>query len=81
MASTWTRFWTENAVVPNYTRCLQFDLHVMSQKGQTGKVGFTCQTIVVMEKANSSRSLGLAILMSLVFDKPLEIAFHIHDAR
>ncbi|WP_246097309.1 helix-turn-helix transcriptional regulator [Ruegeria faecimaris] len=52
----------------------------MTQKELAEKVGVTRQTIVAIENAKYSPTLELAILISRVFDKPLEKVFDIQDA-
>ncbi|WP_299662572.1 MULTISPECIES: helix-turn-helix transcriptional regulator [Ruegeria] len=52
----------------------------MTQKELAERVGVTRQTIVAIENAKYSPTLELAILISRVFDKPLEKVFDIQDA-
>jgi len=67
--------------ITNTIRRLRFDADEMTQKDLAEKVGVTRQTIVAIEKAKYSPTLELAILISRVFDKPLEEVFNIHDAN
>jgi len=66
--------------ITNIIRRLRFDADEMTQKDLAAKVGVTRQTIVAIENAKYSPSLELAILISRVFDKPLEEVFDIQDA-
>ncbi len=62
-------------------RRLRFDAREMTQKHLAEQVGVTRQTIVAIENAKYSPTLELAILISRVFDKPLEEVFDITDAQ
>jgi putative transcriptional regulator len=66
--------------ITNIIRRLRFDADEMTQKDLAAKVGVTRQTIVAIENAKYSPTLELAILISRVFDKPLEEVFDIQDA-
>jgi putative transcriptional regulator len=66
--------------ITNKIRRLRFDCDEMTQKDLAERVGVTRQTIVAIENAKYSPTLELAILISRVFDKPLEEVFNIHDA-
>ena len=66
--------------ITNIIRRLRFDADEMTQKDLAEKVGVTRQTIVAIENAKYSPTLELAILISRVFDKPLEEVFDIQDA-
>ncbi|WP_425595609.1 helix-turn-helix transcriptional regulator [Ruegeria faecimaris] len=66
--------------ISNNIRRLRFDADEMTQKELAEKVGVTRQTIVAIENAKYSPTLELAILISRVFDKPLEKVFDIQDA-
>ncbi|SMO86187.1 helix-turn-helix transcriptional regulator [Ruegeria faecimaris] len=66
--------------ITNNIRRLRFDADEMTQKELAEKVGVTRQTIVAIENAKYSPTLELAILISRVFDKPLEKVFDIQDA-
>lgn len=67
--------------ITNIIRRLRFDADEMTQKDLAAKVGVTRQTIVAIENAKYSPTLELAILISRVFDKPLEEVFDIQDAN
>ena len=67
--------------ITNNIRRLRFDADELTQKDLAEKVGVTRQTIVAIENAKYSPTLELAILISRVFDKPLEEVFHIEDAN
>ncbi|AZV78222.1 transcriptional regulator [Parasedimentitalea marina] len=67
--------------ITNIIRRLRFDADEMTQKDLAEKVGVTRQTIVAIENAKYSPTLELAILISRVFDKPLEEVFDIQDAN
>ncbi len=66
--------------ITNNIRRLRFDADEMTQKDLAERVGVTRQTIVAIENAKYSPTLELAILISRVFDKPLEAVFDIEDA-
>lgn len=66
--------------ITNNIRRLRFDADEMTQKELAEKVGVTRQTIVAIENAKYSPTLELAILISRVFDEPLEKVFDIQDA-
>ncbi|NVO56890.1 MULTISPECIES: helix-turn-helix transcriptional regulator [Ruegeria] len=66
--------------ITNNIRRLRFDADEMTQKELAERVGVTRQTIVAIENAKYSPTLELAILISRVFDKPLEKVFDIQDA-
>jgi len=66
--------------ITNIIRRLRFDADEMTQKDLAEKVGVTRQTIVAIENAKYSPTLELAILISRVFDKPLEEVFDVQDA-
>ncbi|MCR9238110.1 MAG: helix-turn-helix transcriptional regulator [Alphaproteobacteria bacterium] len=66
--------------ITNRIRRLRFDADEMTQKDLAERVGVTRQTIVAIENAKYSPTLELAILISRVFDKPLEAVFDIEDA-
>ena len=66
--------------ITNNIRRLRFDADEMTQKVLAERVGVTRQTIVAIENAKYSPTLELAILISRVFDKPLEEVFDIEDA-
>jgi putative transcriptional regulator len=66
-------------VITNTIRRLRFDADEMTQKALAEAVGVTRQTIVAIENAKYSPTLELAILISRVFDKPLEDVFIIED--
>ncbi len=66
--------------ITNNIRRLRFDADEMTQKELAERVGVTRQTIVAIENAKYSPTLELAILISRVFDKPLEEVFNIVDA-
>lgn len=65
--------------ISNNIRRLRFDADEMTQKTLAESVGVTRQTIVAIEKAKYSPTLELAILISRVFDKPLEEVFIVED--
>lgn len=65
--------------ISNNIRRLRFDADEMTQKALAEAVGVTRQTIVAIEKAKYSPSLELAVLISRVFDQPLEDVFIIED--
>ncbi|GAA6207798.1 helix-turn-helix transcriptional regulator [Cognatishimia sp. WU-CL00825] len=67
--------------ITNNIRRLRFDADEMTQKHLAEQVGVTRQTIVAIENAKYSPTLELAILISRVFDKPLEEVFDITDAQ
>ncbi|MGH1465745.1 MAG: helix-turn-helix transcriptional regulator [Cognatishimia sp.] len=67
--------------ITNNIRRLRFDAGEMTQKHLAEQVGVTRQTIVAIENAKYSPTLELAILISRVFDKPLEEVFDITDAQ
>ncbi|MDC0737436.1 helix-turn-helix transcriptional regulator [Cognatishimia sp. SS12] len=66
--------------ITNQIRRLRFDADEMTQKDLAERVGVTRQTIVAIENAKYSPTLELAILISRVFNKPLEEVFDIQDA-
>ena len=66
-------------VITNTIRRLRFDADEMTQKALAEAVGVTRQTIVAIENAKYSPTLELAILISRVFDKPLEEVFIIEE--
>lgn len=65
--------------ISNNIRRLRFDADEMTQKALAEAVGVTRQTIVAIENAKYSPTLELAILISRVFDKPLEEVFIVED--
>lgn len=65
--------------ITNNIRRLRFDANEMTQKTLAEKVGVTRQTIVAIEKAKYSPTLELAVLISRVFDQPLEAVFIVED--
>jgi len=65
--------------ISNNIRRLRFDADEMTQKALAEAVGVTRQTIVAIEKAKYSPSLELAVLISRVFDQPLEEVFIVED--
>lgn len=65
--------------ISNNIRRLRFDSDEMTQKALAEAVGVTRQTIVAIENAKYSPTLELAILISRVFNKPLEDVFIIED--
>ena len=65
--------------ITNNIRRLRFDADEMTQKTLAEKVGVTRQTIVAIEKAKYSPTLELAVLISRVFDQPLEDVFIVED--
>lgn len=67
--------------ITNNIRRLRFDADEMTQKDLAERVGVTRQTIVAIENAKYSPTLELAILISRVFEKPLEEVFDIIDAQ
>lgn len=67
--------------ITNNIRRLRFDADEMTQKDLAERVGVTRQTIVAIENAKYSPTLELAILISRVFEKPLEEVFDITDAQ
>ena len=67
--------------ITNKIRRLRFDADEMTQKELADRVGVTRQTIVAIENAKYSPTLELAILISRVFEKPLEEVFDITDAQ
>ncbi|SHG39180.1 helix-turn-helix transcriptional regulator [Cognatishimia maritima] len=67
--------------ITNNIRRLRFDADEMTQKELAEQVGVTRQTIVAIENAKYSPTLELAILISRVFEKPLEEVFDIIDAQ
>ncbi len=66
--------------ITNNIRRLRFDADEMTQKDLAERVNVTRQTIVAIENAKYSPTLELAILISRVFDKPLEDVFNIDEA-
>lgn len=66
--------------ITNNIRRLRFDADEMTQKDLAERVSVTRQTIVAIENAKYSPTLELAILISRVFDKPLEDVFNIDEA-
>ncbi len=66
--------------ITNNIRRLRFDADEMTQKDLAERVGVTRQTIVAIENAKYSPTLELAILISRVFNKPLEEVFNIENA-
>jgi putative transcriptional regulator len=66
--------------ITNKIRRLRFDADELTQKALAERVGVTRQTIVAIENSKYSPTLELAILISRVFDKPLEEVFDIEDA-
>lgn len=67
--------------ITNNIRRLRFDADEMTQKDLAERVGVTRQTIVAIENAKYSPTLELAILISRVFERPLEEVFDITDAQ
>lgn len=65
--------------ISNTIRRLRFDADEMTQKALAEAVGVTRQTIVAIENAKYSPSLELAVLISRVFDQPLEEVFIVED--
>ncbi len=65
--------------ISNNIRRLRFDADEMTQKTLAEAVGVTRQTIVAIENAKYSPTLELAVLISRVFDKPLEEVFIVED--
>ena len=59
----------------NNIRKLRFEHDEMTQKQLAEKVGVTRQTIVAIEKAKYSPSLGLAFLIAHAFERPLQDVF------
>lgn len=66
--------------ITNNIRRLRFDANEMTQKELAERVGVTRQTIVAIENAKYSPTLELAILISRVFEQPLEAVFNIEEA-